>query len=73
MLKARMWQHTDFFQELTMSINHLFTNDKVTQVQETTCSFFTIFDFPVQNEEDLMRVDEHLKDEKNFNVAVIFL
>ncbi|XP_067208411.1 homeobox-like protein HDP1 [Linepithema humile] len=68
-LKANMWQYTDALQELTTSINHLVTNNKVNQVQETT-SFLTIFYFPVQTEEDLTRVDGYLNTEKNFNAAM---
>lgn len=66
-----MWQYTDSLQELTTSVNRILTNDKTHQVEEAT-SFFTMFNFPVQNEEDLISVNEYLNDEKNFNVAVIF-
>lgn len=72
MLKASMWQYTDSLQELTTSMNRFLTNDKVTHQEQEATSFFTIFDFSLQNEEDLIRVDEHLNDEKNFNIAVIF-
>lgn len=73
MLKASMWQYTDSLNELTTSINRLRTNDgKVAHQEEEAPSFFTLFDFPVDKEEDLIRIDEYLHDEKNFNVAVSF-
>lgn len=68
LLKANMSQYRDSLQELTTSINRI-TNDKTHQVEETN-SFFTMFNFPVQNEEDLICVNEYLNDEKNFNVAM---
>lgn len=71
-LKASMWQYTDSLQELTTSVNRILTNDKVIHQVEEEASFFTMFDFPLKNEEDLIRVDEYLNEEKNFNVAVIF-
>lgn len=71
MLKASMWQYTDSLNELTTSINRLRTNDgKVAHQEEEAPSFFTLFDFPVDKEEDLIRIDEYLHDEKNFNVAI---
>lgn len=69
-LKASMWQYTDSLQELTTSINRILTNNKVTHQVEEEASFFTMFDFPLKNEEDLIRVDEYLNEEKNFNVAM---
>lgn len=73
MLKASMWQYTDSLNELATSINRFRTNnEKVAHQEKETPSFFTLFDFPVDNEEDLIRIDEYLHDEKNFNVAVIF-
>lgn len=66
-----MWQYTDSLHELTTSVNSIFTNKVAHQVEETTTSFFTMFNFPLQDEENLIRIDEHLNDEKNFNVAVI--
>lgn len=68
-----MWHYTDSLQELTTSINRLLTNDKENQVQDQTTSLFTLFDFSLQNEENLSRVDEYLNDETNFNVAVFFI
>lgn len=67
-----MWQYTDSLQELTTSVNRILTNDKMTHQVEEEPSFFTMFDFPLKNEEDLIRVDEYLNEEKNFNVAVFF-
>jgi len=73
MLKASMWQYTDTLHELTTSINRLLTNDgKVAHREQEAPLFFTIFSFPIQNEEEVIRVDEYLNDDKNFNVAVIF-
>ncbi|XP_071573407.1 uncharacterized protein [Temnothorax nylanderi] len=70
LLKASMWQYEDAQKELTTSINRLLTNNRENQVQDQATSFFTLFDFPLQNEENLIRVDEHLNDETNFNVAI---
>lgn len=67
-----MWQYTDSLHELTTSVNRILTNKVTHEMEEATTSFFTMFNFPLQDEEDLIRVDEHLNDEKNFNVAVIF-
>ncbi|XP_011687006.1 PREDICTED: uncharacterized protein LOC105449452 [Wasmannia auropunctata] len=69
-LKASMWQYTDSLHELTTSVNSILTNKVAHQVEETTTSFFTMFNFPLQDEENLIRVDEYLNDEKNFNVAM---
>ncbi|KMQ88605.1 pao retrotransposon peptidase [Lasius niger] len=65
-----MWQYTDSLHELTTSVNRILTNKVTHEVEEATTSFFTMFNFPLQDEEDLIRVDEHLNDEKNFNVAM---
>ncbi|GAB1869455.1 hypothetical protein CAJAP_10534 [Camponotus japonicus] len=71
MLKASMWQYTDSLHELTTSINRLLTNDgKVAHREQEAPLFFTIFSFPIQNEEEVIRVDEYLNNDKNFNVAM---
>lgn len=71
--KASMWQYTDSLHELTTSVNRILTNDKALyQVEKATTSFFTMFHFPLEDEEQLICVNEYLNDEKNFNAAVIF-
>ncbi|XP_024875700.1 uncharacterized protein LOC112457061 [Temnothorax curvispinosus] len=70
LFKASMWQYTDSLHELTTSVNRIVTNKVTQEVEEATTSFFTMFNFPLKDEEDLIRVDKHLNDEKNFNVAM---
>ncbi|XP_077277449.1 uncharacterized protein LOC143905743 isoform X3 [Temnothorax americanus] len=70
LFKASMWQYRDSLHELTTSVNRIVMNKATHEVEEATTSFFTMFNFPLQDEEDLIRVDEHLNDEKNFNVAM---